>query len=610
MINIQAGVSCKWTNDTQRFLLDHFDTIHDTPSQVYHSALPLCPSSSWLYECYGAELSRVRTVKGFQAGWRKCSRTVSLSWKPWTISYWATNIAVGLWSGDIITLDAVTGSYIATLSGHASRVQSVSFSSDGKLLVSGADDKTVKLWDMQTGGIIQDFSGHQGRIWSVSISADSAVVASGSKDSAIHLWDVLTGQCNTIIKLQNSVHQVCFSPSNPQQLVGRLEDGSVSHWDINGCQIGPTYDGSSIAFSSDGKQLAICRGEAVIVQAFESREIIAKFHVTNGTPDYCCFSPDGKLIAAAVYETAYVWDIVHSVPHPIETFTGHTNIITALAFYSPSSLISASYDSSVKFWKVGALSSEPIETNLDSTSSPSHKYVSTTLQAKDGIIITSDSDGTVKIWDISTGLCKESFQTPATDSGYGYHRDCQFIDGRLVFAWNVEEKIYIYGAGKGEIILSARESWQPMNDLRIGGDGSIIFCLGGTYIQAWSIVTGEFLGEVEIKLSGGSRCLVIDDLRVWACHSNSGERGWDFGSPGSSPIQLSNKSPTKLHPDGTLQWDWFQFKVQSVITGKVVFQLPKSLGRPIDVQWNNQTLFICFGPTEVLIFDFTHILAL
>ena len=50
----QAGTPCKWTHDSQKFLLRHFNTIYDTPSQVYYSTLP---SSSWLHEYYGGEPS-------------------------------------------------------------------------------------------------------------------------------------------------------------------------------------------------------------------------------------------------------------------------------------------------------------------------------------------------------------------------------------------------------------------------------------------------------------------------------------------------------------------------------------------------------------------------
>ncbi|KAF9648432.1 hypothetical protein BDM02DRAFT_3115476 [Thelephora ganbajun] len=62
---IQAGVSCKWINDSQCFLLEHFDTIKNYPSQIYHSALLFYPSSSWLSKCYSTELShKVKVVKG------------------------------------------------------------------------------------------------------------------------------------------------------------------------------------------------------------------------------------------------------------------------------------------------------------------------------------------------------------------------------------------------------------------------------------------------------------------------------------------------------------------------------------------------------------------
>ena len=43
---IQTEVSCKQTNECQRFLPEYSDTIHNSPSHIYHSALPLCPASS------------------------------------------------------------------------------------------------------------------------------------------------------------------------------------------------------------------------------------------------------------------------------------------------------------------------------------------------------------------------------------------------------------------------------------------------------------------------------------------------------------------------------------------------------------------------------------
>jgi WD40 repeat protein len=81
-------------------------------------------------------------------------------------------------------------------------------------------------------------------------------------------------------------------------------------------------------------------------------------------------------IAVSAERIAHVWDITGSEPHLIETFTGHTDIITSLAFSSSSSLISASVDQSVKFWKIGAMPTDLVGTDSKSTSTcTSHNHV-------------------------------------------------------------------------------------------------------------------------------------------------------------------------------------------------------------------------------------------
>ena len=147
---VQAGGSCKWVDDSQYFLLEYFDIIHDSPSHIYHSVFPFSPSSSWLRTCYSAELSqKVRVVKGLPAEWGECFRTVTLGTSPFILVCWKDIIAVGCSNGAIIILDRITGSQKAVLSGHTSPVRSITFSSDVTSLVSGGWGKTIKLWDVQ-----------------------------------------------------------------------------------------------------------------------------------------------------------------------------------------------------------------------------------------------------------------------------------------------------------------------------------------------------------------------------------------------------------------------------------------------------------------------------
>ena len=101
-----------------------------------------------------------------------------------------------------------------TLSGHRDWVRSVAFSSDGKSLVSGSNDNTVKLWDVQTGGVVKTFHSDDYQFLSVSISADCTRIASGSYRK-IHLWDIQTGECHWIMEQQDEVKHVSFSPTDP-----------------------------------------------------------------------------------------------------------------------------------------------------------------------------------------------------------------------------------------------------------------------------------------------------------------------------------------------------------------------------------------------------------
>ena len=66
--------------------------------------------------------------------------------------------------------------------------------------------------------------------------------------------------------------------------------------------------------------------------------------------------------------------------------------------------------------------------------------------------------------------------------------------------------------------------------------------------------------------------------------------------------------PNKLHPNGVMLWDTSLSRIKNTATGRVVFQLPKRYGEPVDVQWNGQYLIVCFAPTKVVILDFGCVL--
>ena len=106
-------------------------------------------------------------------------------------------------SGDrtVRVWNAVTGTCLQTLEGHTEDVISVSFSGDGKLIVSGSDDRTVRVWNAVSGEcVLGPLEGHTDWVTSVSFSGDGKLIVSGSGDRTVRVWNAVSGECVRVIE--------------------------------------------------------------------------------------------------------------------------------------------------------------------------------------------------------------------------------------------------------------------------------------------------------------------------------------------------------------------------------------------------------------------------
>ena len=70
-------------------------------------------------------------------------------------------------------------------------VNSVCFSPDRRMVVSGSWDRTVRLWDVETGACVKRLEGHSDVVTSVCFSPDGRRLGSGSMDDTVRLWLVV-----------------------------------------------------------------------------------------------------------------------------------------------------------------------------------------------------------------------------------------------------------------------------------------------------------------------------------------------------------------------------------------------------------------------------------
>ena len=213
--------------------------------------------------------------------------------------------------------DVTTGQVTAVFTEHA-QVRSVSFSPDGRTIVSGSDDGTLRLWDVTTGENINTFTGHRGgTINSVSFSPDGRTIVSGSDDeSTLRLWDVTTGEnINTFTGHTDTINSVSFSPDGGMIVSGSSDD-TVRLWDVETGENINTFTGhtdtiNSVSFSPDGRTIASgSSDDTVRLWDVATGENINTFAEYIGYRSVISFSPDGRTIAISSNDdTLRLWDV-------------------------------------------------------------------------------------------------------------------------------------------------------------------------------------------------------------------------------------------------------------------------------------------------------------
>ncbi|MCP4697230.1 MAG: hypothetical protein GY862_10315 [Gammaproteobacteria bacterium] len=351
--------------------------------------------------------------------------------------------------------------------GHNGEVTSVAFSPDGRRALSGSNDSTLKLWNLETGVEIRSFRGHDGYGLSVAFSPDGHQALSGSSDNTLKLWDIETGAAIRSFEHSTDINSVAFSPDSRYALSGQ---------DCNYTPCRFTFDWTCIPFQVINCPMKLFDIEAgTEIHSFDVN-LVAFMDVNS-----VAFSPDGHhALSGSDDNTLNLWDIKTGTE--IRSFSGHTDDVHSVAF-SPNGhqALSGSDDGTLKLWN--------IETGTEIRSFyGGGGGIYSVAFSPDGRHALSGGwggDYTLKLWEIDTGTEVRSF------SGHdGSVRSVAFSpDGRHALSGSHDKTLKLWDIETGMQVRSMSSS--VIKAIALSPDGSLLLS-GGEYgiLKLWDIETG------------------------------------------------------------------------------------------------------------------------
>ena len=394
--------------------------------------------------------------------------------------------------------DSTTGKPVGSpMTGHTDKVNVVAYTADGHTIASAGVDGTMRLFNADSGAAINANPAQVGELTALAVSPDGQLIYTGGENDSLQLWDAHSGELRQTIKVYGNraswIEDLALDRDG-QKLAVAGRGGEIAIYDtkslqplgpnleLRGADGAPTY-ASRIAFSPDGHTLAVA-GDDLQMWDVDAAKLVRRARL--GTSDTAqatavAFSRDGHRVATGSNRGAVqLWDADTAAPFG-PTMNGHKGFVQGMVF-SPDGrhLATSSLDGTLRLWS--ATIGQPMR--------GPDPFLTQTAFSPDGQRVAAAGDTAIQQWDLTTGIALP----PQLPGGEGTKWFSYVAANRMVTAAQ-DGTTQVVDDRTGRPIappvsLSIADGY---NNFAASGDGRVIAAgqrSSGT-VQLWDVATGK-----------------------------------------------------------------------------------------------------------------------
>ena len=443
--------------------------------------------------------------------------------------------------------------------GHFAAISAVVFSPDGHFVVTnGGEEKNVKIWETKTGRLIRTIEAHADQITSVSFSNNGKYLLTTGHDHKARVWDVQSGKVyyDVYFSASNWIEDGAFSKDD--RTIVLTSDMVMERHDLQNKKLIKTIFDSSLLtkrsnasfterflsckFSSDGKKAVTTNADSSVrMWNLETGKVVVNIREPGAVFQNAIFSPSGNKFMAATEGLVSVRNTMSGT----EIFALHQkNKPIIFETFSPDDkyIITVAADSAAKLWD--AQTGKLLKTFQDPTA-----IIVSCIFSNNGLLITLSAEGVARLWEINSGkmIRIAAGRDPARKKAHPVldPEDTPYLnasfsnDSKFIVTALLDNKAIVQETTTGKVISSLSGISSMIYNPEYSCDGKLLATCGVLntidaeaaprgVVSIWDLQSGKIVFKLEGHKGLISEIKFSSDNKLIATASNdSTARIWD-----------------------------------------------------------------------------------